>query len=93
MKQSERSRENLLSFLDQVSFSVVEMNLYLDTHPYDEDALAFFREKLALRKEALQEYAQKYGPLTIDTANDRMSCSFEWVTQPWPWELNQKGRC
>ena len=36
------SREKLLAWIDQVSFAVVEMNLYLDTHPEDEDALAFF---------------------------------------------------
>lgn len=35
------SREKLLAWIDQVSFAVVEMNLYLDTHPEDEDALAF----------------------------------------------------
>ena len=84
------SREKLLAWIDQVSFAVVEMNLYLDTHPEDEDALAFFREKVELRKEALKQYAEQYGPLTIDTANDRMSRSFEWVMQPWPWEVNQK---
>lgn len=72
------SREKLLAWIDQVSFAVVEMNLYLDTHPEDEDALAFFREKVELRKEALKQYAEQYGPLTIDTANDRMSRSFEW---------------
>ena len=38
------SREKLLAWIDQVSFAVVEMNLYLDTHPEDEDALAFFRD-------------------------------------------------
>ena len=26
------SREKLLAWIDQVSFAVVEMNLYLDTH-------------------------------------------------------------
>ena len=51
------------------------------------------REKVELRKEALKQYAEQYGPLTIDTANDRMSRSFEWVMQPWPWEVNRKGGC
>ena len=78
------SREKLLAWIDQVSFAVVEM---------DEDALAFFREKVELRKEALKQYAEQYDPLTIDTANDRMSRSFEWVMQPWPWEVNRKGGC
>ena len=86
------SREKLLAWIDQVSFAVVEMNLYLDTHPEDEDALAFFREKVELRKEALKQYAEQYGPLTIDTANDRMSRSFAWVMQPWPWEVSPSVR-
>ena len=73
------SREKLLAWIDQVSFAVVEMNLYIDTHPEDE--------------EALKQYAEQYDPLTIDTANDRMSRSFEWVMQPWPWEVNRKGGC
>ena len=64
------------------------------THPEDEDALVRFTgKKWRLRKEALKQYAEQYGPLTIDTANDRMSRSFEWVMQPWPWEVNRKGGC
>ena len=57
------------------------------------EELAFFREKVELLKEALKQYAEQYGPLTIDIANDRMSRSFEWVMQPWPWEVNRKGGC
>ena len=51
-----------------------------------------FSGKSGASKRALKQYAEQYGPLTIDTANDRMSRSFEWVMQPWPWEVNRKGR-
>ncbi|MDY2938406.1 MAG: spore coat protein CotJB [Fusicatenibacter sp.] len=93
MKGQCPSKESLLSWIDQVSFAVVEMTLYLDSHPNDEDAIAFFREKLAQRNAAMKLYAQNYGPLTIDTANDRMSRSWDWVMQPWPWEPARKGGC
>ena len=33
-------------------------------------------EKSALRREALEEYARRFGPLTIDTANDTCSRPF-----------------
>ena len=79
------SREKLLAWIDRVSFAVVEMNLYLDTHPEDEDALAFFREKVELRKEALKQYAEQYGPLTIDTANDRMPYSLAYFSSIGLW--------
>ncbi len=93
MKGQQPNRESLLAWINQVSFAVNEMTLYLDTHPDDEDALAFFREKLKMRQEALETYARFYGPLTIDTANDNMSRSFQWVQQPWPWEPQRKGGC
>ncbi len=93
MKGQQPNRESLLAWINQVSFAVNEMTLYLDTHPDDEDALAFFREKLKMRQEALETYARFYGPLTIDTANDNMSRSFQWVQQPWPWESQRKGGC
>ena len=43
------------------------------------------------RRELLTLYAQNYGPLTIDTADDCASRSWEWVLQPFPWE--NKGGC
>ena len=85
------SREQRLNWINQVSFAVNEMVLFLDSHPDNEEALAYFEEKSALRNEALAEYAKRFGPLTIDTADDTCSRSFEWVNQPWPWELNCKG--
>ena len=86
------SKELMLNRINQLSFAVVEMTLYLDINPCDEEALAYFEEKSALRNEALEAYAKNYGPLTIDTANDTKSRSWEWVNQPWPWEV-RKGGC
>ena len=83
----------LMKRIDEASFAMDDVILYLDTHPDDEDALAFFREKLKMRQEALETYSRNFGPLTIDTANDNMSRSFEWVQQPWPWEPSRKGGC
>ena len=33
MRGQQPNKENLLAWIDQVSFAVNEMNLYLDTHP------------------------------------------------------------
>lgn len=85
------SRENLLKFVNEVSFAVDDILLFLDTHPNDENAMAFFQKNISARKEAMAEYAKLYGPLTIDTADDSMSSSWEWVEQPFPWE--EKGVC
>ncbi len=86
------SREELLSIIDQLSFAVVDISLYLDSHPFDEDALDYFHEKSSLRQEAVALYTKKYGPLTIEAAHDRASRKWDWVNQPWPWEV-KKGGC
>ena len=62
------TREQLLNRINQVSFAVNEMTLFLDSHPDNEEALAYMEEKSALRRESLEEYARRFGPLTIDTA-------------------------
>lgn len=75
-----------MNTINEVSFAVDDIKLYLDTHPDDEKALDFFKEKSMIRNEALKAHAAQYGPLTIDTGDDTCSRQWDWVMQPWPWE-------
>ena len=75
-----------MNTINEVSFAVDDIKLYLDTHPDDEKALDFFKEKSMIRNEALKAHAAQYGPLTIDTGVDTCSRQWDWVMQPWPWE-------
>lgn len=84
MTKTAMSKPQLLRFIDQVSFAVVDISLYLDTHPKDEDAINYFNHYSGLRRRALKEYEENYGPLTIDTA--RPEQTWQWATQKWPWE-------
>ena len=58
--------------------------LFLDTHPCDKDALCYYNKLKKEREEAVNEYTQKYGPLSKYDVPD--SCYWEWVKDPWPWE-------
>ena len=40
--------------------------------------------------EALKEYANLYGPLTVDTAAHNCTERWRWINEPWPW---QEGGC
>lgn len=91
MRNQNCSREQMLARINENSFAKDDLLLYLDTHPDDEAALQQLRKHLAIRMELLQEYARSFGPLTIDTTNYTESNSWQWVTQPWPWE--PKGGC
>lgn len=85
MAQRQPTRQQMLNWIDMVSFAVQEANLYLDTHPADQEALSYFQEYSRLRNQALQQYAMMFGPLTIDTAAGCQE-EWEWVNHPWPWE-------
>lgn len=89
MAQKQPTRQQMLQWVDMVSFAVQESNLYLDTHPTDPAALSYFQEYIRLRNQALDEYASMFGPLNIDTAR-RCGKMWEWVNEPWPW---QGGNC
>ncbi len=80
------NKAQLLDYLDQVSFAVDDILLYLDTHPCDREAMKYFREQSENRNLALKEYAKRFGPLTIDTAVLCEEENWEWISQPWPWE-------
>ena len=79
------SRKELIDKINQYSFAMNEANLFLDTHPFDTEALAYFQKHRELRVAAVKEYAKYYAPLAIDYAvSDKTPWS--WVNEPWPWE-------
>ncbi len=81
------SREQLLCKLNEVSFAVDDILLFLDTHPCHEEALCYYRDAAKLRRELMEEYEHCYGPLTIDDAVYHESSSWKWMTQPFPWQM------
>lgn len=78
------TRRKLLKELSAKQFALVEMVLYLDTHPNDKAAIAKKAELKTEVKKLTREFEEKYGPLTfgVDTGEHE----FEWVNDPWPWE-------
>ncbi len=70
-----RSRASLLSWINMVSFAVDDIKLFLDTHPQDPAALEYFNTYSELRRQALEDFAQAYYPLTIDTVP---ACARSW---------------
>ncbi|QOV20582.1 spore coat protein CotJB [Blautia liquoris] len=92
MNDNRMNQQQLLCTINELSFAIVDVSLYLDTHPDDQDALDYFHEKSVLRKKAVDRYTTMCGPLTIEAADDRASGNWDWVTQPWPWEVRKGGR-
>lgn len=78
------NRKVLLSRIQVCDFVLIETHLFLDTHPTNKEALAYYSKYLAMRKEAAAQYVAAFGPLTAGefSGGDRWT----WVSDPWPWE-------
>ena len=79
-------REALLYQIMQYKFSLIELNLYLDTNPSDRNAIELYNKYLNIEKEMCKKYENMYGPLTLDS-NDLNENRWEWINSPWPWEV------
>ena len=87
------SQVQLWNHINEISFAINDIQLYLDTHPQDSAALAYACEKIKMRKSAKESYAKRFGPLTVDCVAEIDSNCWLWITQPWPWEATVKGGC
>lgn len=79
-----------LAELQALEFVILELGLYLDTHPDDAEAFALFQEYVALEREGRRRYEEMYGPITLSAAAD--SDCFTWLNDPWPWEAPKGGK-
>ena len=77
-------KKTLSDQIDAVSFAMDELRLFLDTHPDDAEALALFSELMQNRRELVEKYTEKYGPLESYFLNT--SAGWTWNSGPMPWE-------
>lgn len=77
-------KECMLKELQALDFKLYDLQLYLDTHPFDEDALCLYQDTADEAADKREEYESKYGPLTPENA--ATECEWLWINSPWPWE-------
>jgi spore coat protein JB len=77
---------SLLEDIQAVDFVLVELTLYLDTHPGDVNALAQFNQYAAYSKQLKARYESLYGPL-LQYGNSLGGESWDWCKAPWPWQV------
>ena len=79
------NKEKLTREIQEVGFALVDLNLFLDSHPDCKMALDFFRDMQMKYAELQAQYEMEYGPLTAFDTNTEQG--WTWVKGPWPWEL------
>ena len=77
----------LLNRIQVCDFVLLETGHFLDTHPDNADAIAYFTKYNEMAKQATMEYTSKYGPLTRAEFNG--GPRWNWVDGPWPWETEE----
>ena len=76
-------KQVLLKQINESSFAIDDILLFLDTHPNDCNAMQYYREMAAVRQNAMDAYQKEFGPLNVDSVYG--NC-WSWVTEKWPWE-------
>lgn len=77
-------KEQLLNDIGTVDFAMVELMLYLDTHPTDKSAMEYFNHYGRVKQQMEREFSQKYFPLKKEYSDCNME--WRWGMTPMPWE-------
>ncbi|MDD6033244.1 MAG: spore coat protein CotJB [Oscillospiraceae bacterium] len=78
------SKAALLREIQVCQFAVIEANLYLDTHPCDQEALEFYRCHREKLRELLERWERVCGKIREDGGEN---LRWAWVENPWPWQV------
>lgn len=78
------SRDELLKKITALDFMIIDLQLYLNTHPTDNKALASHNSFVIQANTFKQNYEKMFGMLS---ATESCSSSpWQWIQEPWPWE-------
>lgn len=77
-------KKELLHCVQETSFTLVELNLYLNAYPNCKEALESYDNAREEYLAAKEEYEKVCGPLTAMSFENQ---DWQWVKTPWPWEL------
>lgn len=81
-------RDRLLERIAACDFAIVELHLFLDTHPNDNAAATKLDEYVIKSNELRREFESKFGPLN---AMDKDSNRWAWISNPWPWDTTRES--
>ena len=77
---------DIMKQISELEFALTDLNLYLDTHPDNTEALKLFTELSATIKSLKYDYAKNCAPICATDVKN--SVPFDWVSSAhkWPWQ-------
>ncbi|WP_163537675.1 spore coat protein CotJB [Gracilibacillus sp. YIM 98692] len=85
-KQLPESYYQLLEQIQAIDFVLVDLTLYLDTHPDDMQAIEQFNQAAYQSKQLKKQFEHHFGPLD-QFGKSYSSYPFDWKDAPWPWQV------
>jgi spore coat protein JB len=82
-------KEMLSRQISSIAFSMLDLRLFLDTHPTDATAIALFNKFMAKYSALIAEYERQFGPW--NTNYDTSGNMWHWISDPWPWEYTAEA--
>ena len=76
--------------IQEISFAKLETQLFLDTHPDNSAALAYFHTLCGELDELMDEYQGKHGAIRTNGVSGK---SWNWIEGEWPWQRKDPSGC
>lgn len=76
----------LLKDLQMHDFALLELSLFLNTHPADMPSLQQFNQLVQKRQRIAANFEQLYGPL-LQYGHSYSKFPWQWAQSPWPWQV------
>ena len=88
VNQTNPAHGTLLGEVMALSLALLELGLYLDTHPHDKEVIRIYEHYLEQLTGARDRYVKAHGPLMKqDAVQD--GC-YAWIDDPWPWDYQER---
>ncbi len=78
------NEKQMLKDISMIDFVLVDLMLYLDTHPYDRNAMEYYNHYNRIKNRMEKEFSMKYYPLNKNMADSTKE--WRWGMAPLPWE-------
>ncbi|MGM1047913.1 spore coat protein JB [Paenibacillus uliginis N3/975] len=76
----------LLEQLQAIDFVLLELNLFLNTHPNDLKSIEQYNKLAQERMILARQFQDLYGPL-MNFGHSYTRYPFQWSETPWPWQV------
>jgi spore coat protein JB len=78
------SRDELLQRISALDFYIIDLHLYLNTHPDDNEAILLYNNCITQVIGLRDEYSRQYGMLLANNCTSKQP--WQWIENPWPWQ-------